>query len=122
MFQPRKPKIETDKNTDGDIASDGSDSDATVILSVNTLMDTKKEDPVLKCGMTTKNVSLKKPDLAKPWVRRRNHQCPVCKLNHGTLAALNEHYKLHHWPLTCKECEQQFCTPSALEKAWLQAL
>ena len=118
VFQPNRSMVKTEDNTkhNTDIDVNGSDSDATVILSADTPSEIKKEDPVLKCSMKTKTFSLKKPDPSRKRVRKRNYRCPVCKVNHGTLAALNEHYKLHHSPLSCKDCDQEFCTPNALER------
>ena len=114
VFQPNKSKIKTEE--DLDMANDGLDSDATIVLNTNTPSEIKQEDPVLKCSIKTKTFSLKKPDLSSKGVRKRNYRCPVCKVNHGTLAVLNKHYKLHHSPLSCKDCAQEFCTPSALER------
>ena len=114
VFQPNKSKIKTEE--DFNVTNDGSDSDETMVLSADTPSKIKKEEPVFQCSIKTKTFSLKKPDPSRKRVWKRNYRCPVCKENHGTLAMLNEHYKLHHPPLSCKDCAQEFCMPSALER------
>ena len=46
----------------------------------------------------------------------RYYRCPTCKSKFEKLAQLNQHYKDLHPPLTCKDCDGQFSTPSTLEQ------
>ena len=114
LFQPVSDKSEKTRFTDELHSEHDYDSDDTIpapldVKPTNILLD----GPVKEYGIKTKTFGIKKPVKKK---RVRFYRCPTCKKKFDKLALLNRHYKDTHSPLTCQSCNEQFSTPSTLER------
>ena len=72
--------------------------------------DEPSEESTPKGSFVTESHGLKK---YKP---ERWFKWPVCGIHKGTTHRLNDHYKRHHKPLQCDNCEMVFNTPSGLSR------
>ena len=114
-----KQKVASDKDTD---------SDATVILE----QDIKLKKPITRktigCNRKSSKKAKQKTFVTKTYILRKGgtainskkkrrkqylFRCVMCALRWPTCKERNDHFKLKHQKLQCKECKKFFRTPSA---------
>ena len=107
----KEPDIYDGTTEDCDTSPENSDDKASSNISMDDATPTYPSSPNVKKGKLKIVVKGRRKHRVL-----RKYKCISCPAIRETRSGLNEHYRLHHPPVSCQACGKSFATPATLER------